>query len=73
MCTDFCFFETVSSTEWQPASVDKQFLPNWFVDVGDVFKNKMKALRCYDSEMRDYPYSRSYEAVRIMAEYRGYR
>ena len=66
------FFETVSSTEWQPASVDKQFMPNWFVDVGDVFEKKMEALKCYDSEMRAYPHSRSYEAIKILAKYRGF-
>ena len=65
-------FETVSSTEWQIQTADKAFLPNWFVDITDVFEQKMKALRCYDSEMRPYPHSRSYEAVELLAKTRGF-
>lgn len=66
------FFETVSSTEWQMATVDKFFMPNWYVDIGGYMEQKLKALECYESEMREYPHSRSYEAVKILAEYRGF-
>jgi LmbE family N-acetylglucosaminyl deacetylase len=65
------FFETLSSTEWQMGTCDKVFMPNWFVDIEDTFAKKMEALRCYDSEMREYPHSRSYESVEILAKYRG--
>lgn len=66
------FFETLSSTEWQMPVVDKAFAPNWFVDIEDVMDEKIKTLQCYGSEMRDYPHSRSYEAVEILAKYRGF-
>lgn len=65
------FFETLSSTEWQPACTESYFMPNWFVDIGTVFDKKMKALECYESEMRQWPHSRSYEGVKVLAQYRG--
>ena len=65
------FFETLSSTEWQMQTCDKVFMPNWFVDIEKSFKKKMEALRCYESEMREYPHSRSYKAVEVLARYRG--
>lgn len=66
------FFETVSSTEWQMSTADKMFYPNWFVNIGDVFETKMTALKCYKTEMRKYPHSRSYEAVEFLARTRGF-
>ena len=65
------FFETLSSTEWQMQTCDKVFMPNWFVDIEKSFEKKMEALRCYESEMREYPHSRSYEGVKILAQYRA--
>lgn len=66
------FFETPSSTEWQMQTSDKVFLPTLYVDIADAFAQKLKALELYDSEMRDYPHSRSYKSVEILARYRGY-
>ena len=65
------FFETLSSTEWQMQTCDKAFMPNWFIDIEKSFEKKMEALRCYESEMREYPHSRSYKSVEILARYRG--
>lgn len=66
------FFETVSSTEWQMSVVNKVFMPNWFVNIAEEFDKKIEALKCYESEMREYPHSRSYKAVEILAKYRGF-
>jgi LmbE family N-acetylglucosaminyl deacetylase len=65
------FFETPSSTEWQPPFSGQSFLPNWFVDISDVLECKMRALRAYDDEMRPWPHPRSYEAVEYLARLRG--
>lgn len=65
------FFETLSSTEWQVPGEGLEFTPNWFVDIEKTFDKKMEALRCYASEMREYPHSRSCESVEILAKYRG--
>lgn len=65
------FFEIVSSTEWQIQTAENAFRPNWYVNIEKYLAKKMEALRCYDSEMREYPHSRSYEAVEILAKMRG--
>lgn len=65
------FFEIPSSTEWQPPFSGGPFLPNWFVDISDVLKCKMEALRAYNDEMRPWPHPRSYEAVEHLARVRG--
>ncbi len=65
------FFETPSSTEWQPPGSAPAFLPNWFVDISAVLEIKRKALQAYDSEMRPWPHPRSYEGVESLARWRG--
>jgi N-acetylglucosamine malate deacetylase 1 len=73
---DFCVkeiysFETLSATHWQSSSMTNTFNPNYFVDISDFIKQKIKALQCYDNEMRDYPHARSYEAVVSLSSFRG--
>ncbi len=65
------FFETLSSTEWQIQTSDKIFYPNWFIDVSDTFEQKQKVLHLYESEMREFPHTRSYMAVENLAHLRG--
>ena len=72
---DFCVkeiysFETLSATHWQSSSMTNTFNPNYFVDVSGFMKQKIKALQCYDNEMRDYPHARSYKAVESLAKFR---
>lgn len=64
-------FETPSSTEWQSAPTEAPFVPNWFVDISDVFEAKMKALQAYGREMKPWPHPRSYEGVEHLARWRG--
>ena len=64
-------FEVLSATHWQSPSMSNAFNPNYFVDVSDFIKQKIKALQCYDNEMRDYPHARSYEAVVSLSSFRG--
>jgi LmbE family N-acetylglucosaminyl deacetylase len=68
---DLLFFETLSSTEWQPAHSAQAFLPNWFVDISETLDHKLAALRNYDEEMRPWPHPRSYEGVAHLARWRG--
>ena len=63
-------WETPSSTEWAESS-ENRFQPNWYVDISSYLEKKMEALNCYDSEMRPWPHSRSYEAVKYLAHWRG--
>lgn len=64
-------FEVLSSTEWSSISMENTFRPNYFVDITRQMELKMKALHAYDEEMREFPHSRSYEAVEALAKYRG--
>lgn len=65
------FFEVPSCTEWQITGFRQGFSPNWFVDVSDTIHLKMKALAAYQSEMRQWPHARSFEAVEHLARWRG--
>ena len=56
-------FETMSSTEWQPTSSGVAFQPNWFEDIKGTIDLKIKALDFYQSEMREWPHSRSIKNV----------
>ena len=62
-------FEVLSSTEWS----DIPFKPDMFVALTlDDMETKEKILRDgYDSEMRDIPHARSYQAVESLAMVRG--
>ena len=64
-------FEIMSSTEWQPPGSNFVFQPNWFEDVVKTFDFKIKALDCYQSEMREWPHSRSLNNIKNLAQYRG--
>lgn len=62
-------FEVPSSTEWAFGS--EGFKPNVFVDITHTMDKKLEALRCYQSELRDYPHPRSERAIKARAEYWG--
>ena len=61
-------FETPSSTEW---AYDGGFKPNVFNDISDALEDKLKAMECYKTEIRDYPHPRSARAMVARAEYWG--
>lgn len=63
-------FETLSSTEWQKGTAGT-FIPTTFVDIDKYIDRKIEALMVYDTEVREYPFPRSPEGVRILAGYRG--
>ncbi len=65
------FFETPSSTEWQPPGSAEPFTPDWFIDITDSIDLKLEALKEYSSEMRPWPHARSLEAVEHLARWRG--
>jgi LmbE family N-acetylglucosaminyl deacetylase len=57
-------FEVPSSTEWNYPNV---FSPNMFVDISDTLEIKLKALKCYKSEMMEFPHPRSEASIRNYA------
>ena len=70
---DIYSFYIPSSTDWVDGFCLKPFYPNFFVDVSEYIEIKLKALSCYTSEMREYPHSRSIQAMRIFSQYWGNR
>lgn len=66
------YMEVLSSTEWSLDSSSNRFTPNYFVEVGkEGVDVKLEALAAYAGVMRDYPHSRSKEAIEGLAAYRG--
>lgn len=64
--------EIPSSTDWGfPGAGEGAFMPNLFVEIGDFLDRKIEALGCYRNVMRDFPHSRSPEALRGLATVRG--
>lgn len=64
-------FEIPSATEWQSPTYRSHFSPNWFEDISDVLELKIKALKAYHSEMREWPHSRSIKGVESLSRWRG--
>lgn len=64
-------FEICSSTDWSFNFNNNQFTPNHFEDISKTIRKKIEALKCYSSEMRKYPHSRSYLNIKNLAKLRG--
>ena len=65
------FFEIPSSTEWRPPASRVMFSPNWHINITDTLAIKLEALSIYESELREFPHSRSIAAVEHLACWRG--
>jgi len=62
-------FEALSSSEW---NFEQPFIPNLFVNLSsEDLENKVKMLESYSTEIRDYPFPRSGDGIRTLANYRG--
>jgi LmbE family N-acetylglucosaminyl deacetylase len=57
-------FDTASSTEW---AFPRAFVPDTWVDISSTLEQKLAAMQCYESEVRDYPHPRSLDALRYRA------
>jgi LmbE family N-acetylglucosaminyl deacetylase len=64
-------YETLSETNWNGPYVTPAFHPTHFVDISAHLDVKLDALRCFLSQMRDFPHERSLVAVRALAMLRG--
>lgn len=63
-------YETLSETEYG-AKFQNGFFPHCFVDIGDYLNQKIQILNLYASEVSEFPFPRSEEAVRSLARLRG--
>lgn len=57
-------FDTASSTEW---GYPRTFIPDTWVEITATLEQKLAAMACYESEVRDYPHPRSLQALRHRA------
>jgi len=58
-------FDTASSTEW---AYPRSFIPDTWVDISQTLNQKLEALNCYTTEIREYPHPRSIEGIRVKAK-----
>lgn len=63
-------YETLSETDFS-LGVSQGFRPNVFIDIEPHLLGKLKAMGIYESEMGEFPFPRSYEAIRALATLRG--
>lgn len=65
-------YETLSETEWAAPYADDAFIPAVFIPSDlEGMDMKLKAMSCYQSQLRRFPASRSLEALEALAKYRG--
>ena len=64
-------YETLSETHWNAPHIEPNFTPNWVIDISDHIKKKVEALKCYNSQISDFPGPRSIESVEALAKFRG--
>lgn len=68
----YCY-EVLSETHWNIPYVEPGFLPTSWVDISGFLDTKLRALACYESQIRPSPDARSIEAVRALAVLRGHQ
>jgi N-acetylglucosamine malate deacetylase 1 len=68
----YCY-EVLSETHWNIPYVEPGFLPSVWIDITDQLEQKLRALACYESQIRPSPDPRSLEAVRALAVLRGHQ
>ncbi len=64
-------FEVPSSTDYRIRANKKNFTPNYYVNINKFINYKIKAIKCYKSEIKKSPNSRSLDGIKNLAKYRG--
>lgn len=68
IATQIYTFEIPCSGSW---TFESTFKPNVFVDITQQWEKKLAAWACYEGEARAFPFPRSYEGLKTLAQYRG--
>jgi len=63
-------YETISETDFC-LDTRAPFQPNCFVDISRYLERKLEIVAAYESEMGAFPFPRSVQALRALAEVRG--
>ena len=65
-------YETLSETEWGHPTVEAAFIPTCFsLLTADDFKNKIEAMKFFESQLKEFPSTRSIKAIEHLASLRG--
>ncbi len=64
-------YETLSETHWNVPAVEPSFVPDFFIRIDKEINNKLVALRLYKSQINKNTPSRSLEAIKSLAKFRG--
>lgn len=68
---EFITFEVPSATDFRLLKNQKNFLPNYFVNIKDELKFKINAIKAYKNEVKVAPHSRSLDGVKNLSKVRG--
>jgi LmbE family N-acetylglucosaminyl deacetylase len=63
-------YETLSETHWNAPYIEPNFTPDFFINIDSTLKEKIKALNCYQSQIKGNQ-SRSIESIEALAKFRG--
>ncbi len=63
-------YETLSETDFG-LGTEQSFHPNVFVNIESFLNDKLRAMGIYASELGEFPFPRSYEAIQSLATLRG--
>lgn len=65
-------YEVISETHWQATAFEPSFSPTvWSALSEEQLSAKLTALSCYRSQMSPFPHTRSVDAARHLARWRG--
>ena len=64
-------YETLSETHWNAPYIEPNFTPNLIVDISESINQKIKAVKCYKSQLTIDKGPRSVKAVKALAQFRG--
>ena len=63
-------YETLSETDFNLGK-SQTFRPNVFVDIEMYLEDKLRAMSIYQSELDEFPFPRSHQAIRALSTLRG--
>ena len=63
-------YETLSETDFG-LGTNQAFRPNVFINIEPYLADKLRAMDIYESELGEFPFPRSHEAIRALATLRG--
>ena len=64
-------YETLSETEFQIRPGEGYFSPNFYLDISEEIERKCQIMSLYSTELGEFPFPRSTEAIRALSQFRG--